>query len=412
MKKILVVGAGASGLFAAGRAASLGAQVRLLEKMKYPGLKLRITGKGKCNLTNIAPLERFLDQFGREGRFLRSAFQVFFAPELMAFLEKLGIPLEVQRGGRVFPASGGAPDLVKALVDWNISEGVRLEPSTEVESLLLRGKQVEGVKTRDGRIINADSVILCMGGASYPATGSDGSGFRIASSTGHTVTRIRPALVPLDIANFPCGSAAGLQLHNVDLSMYVDGRKKRSEFGEVMFTDSGMTGAALLRLSGAAVDELEQGRNVDLSIDFKPALSERKLDGRLLRDLDSRGSESLAGILRGLLPAELIPICLDLNGLPSDKRGNQVTADQRRRIRNWLKDFRMQVAGPRPMGEAIVTAGGVDLREIDPRTMESKLVERLFISGEMLNLQANTGGYNLQAAFSTGWLAGESAASG
>lgn len=406
MKKVIVVGAGASGLLAAGRAALFGAEVLLLEKMKHPGRKLRITGKGRCNLTNVAELDTFMGQFGRNGKFLRSAFSVFFVPELLDFFTGIGIQLEFQRGGRVFPSSGSAPEVVDSLVKWARGQGATLKSSSPVVSLLLEKGRVAGVKTRRGEKIEADAVVLSMGGASYPATGSDGDGFRLAESAGHSIVDIRPALVPLETSPFASTRADGLQLQNVKVSMYVNQKKKREEFGELLFTSFGISGPTVLRLSGDAVDELSSGNRVELSIDLKPGLDMGKLEARILRDLESRGTEAVSSILRGLLPRELVPVCLELTGINWNIAGNQLRAGPRKKLREWLKDFRLEVKGPRPLAEAIVTAGGVSLKEVNPATMESRIVKNLFITGEMLDLQADTGGYNLQAAFSTGWLAG------
>ena len=410
MKKVTVVGAGASGLFAAGRAASLGAEVLLLEKMKYPARKLRITGKGRCNLTNMADLDLFIGQFGKNGRFLRSAFSVFFAPELIDFFSGLGIKLETQRGGRVFPSSGSAPEVVDTLVRWTRSQGSAIKCSSPVESLLIESGSVAGVRTARGDIFRSEAVILSMGGASYPLTGSDGDGFRLAESAGHDIIPVRPALVPLEIAPSSCTRAAGLQLQNIKLTMFVNSRKKREEFGELLFTDFGVSGPTILRVSGDVVDEINSGNRVELSIDLKPGLDNGKLEARILRDLESRGTENVSSILRGLLPRELVPVCLEHTGINRNTVGNQLRAGSRKILRDWLKDLRLEVTGPRPLAEAIVTAGGVSLREVNPATMESRIVKNLFITGEMLDLQADTGGYNLQAAFSTGWLAGEMAA--
>ena len=408
MNKVIVVGAGASGLLAAGRAAYLGAEVLLLEKMKHPARKLRITGKGKCNLTNTADLETFMSQFGKNGRFLRSAFSVFFVSELMDFFTGLGIQLETQRGGRVFPAGGSAPEVVDSLVKWTRGQGVTLKSSSPVAALLIENGRVSGVKTSKGEVFKANAVVLCLGGASYPATGSEGDGFRLAESAGHTIVDIRPALVPLETRPYASTRATGLQLQNVKVSMSADKKKRREEFGELLFTDYGVTGPTVLRLSGDVVDNLRAGARVELSIDLKPALDMAKLEARILRDLESRGTETVSSILRGLLPRELVPICLELTGINPGTAGNQLKSGSRRKLRDWLKDFRLEVKGSRPLAEAIVTSGGVSLKEVNPVTMESRIIKNLFITGEMLDLQADTGGYNLQAAFSTGWLAGGS----
>ncbi len=409
MERIVVIGAGAGGMLAAGRAAAAGAGVLLLEKMPSPGRKVRITGKGRCNLTNIAPLPEFIEHFGRNGRFLRQPFHRFFTPELMEFFRSLGLELVTERGGRVFPASGRAPEVVAALHRWLGRQGVELRTSVPVDDIIVEAGRVLGVVCR-GRMIRARAVILATGGASYPATGSSGDGYRMAAAAGHRIVPVRPALVPLVTAGESASRMAGLRLRNTGVRLVVDARQRLRLFGELEFTEQGVAGPTILTLSGMAVDALHEARQVELVLDLKPALDERRLDARLQRDFARRGREPLASVLRGLLPREMVAVCLELTSLPPGLAAGQVRAGQRRRLRAWLKDFRLRVTGHRPLAEAIVTAGGVDLREVDPRTMQSRLVAGLFLAGEILDLQGDTGGYNLQAAFSTGWLAGRSAA--
>ncbi len=408
-ERIIVIGAGAGGMLAAGRAAAAGAEVLLLEKMRSPGRKVRITGKGRCNLTNIAPLPEFIEHFGRNGRFLRQSFHRFFAPELMEFFRSLGVELVIERGGRVFPASGRAPDVVAALRHWLGRQGVELRTSAPVDDIIVEAGRVRGVVCR-GRRIGARAVVLTTGGASYPATGSTGDGYRMAGAAGHRIVPVRPALVPLVTAGESAFRMAGLRLRNTGVRLVVDSRQRARLFGELEFTDQGVAGPTILTLSGMAVDALRGRRQVELVLDLKPALDERRLDARLQRDFARRGKEPLASVLRGLLPRELVAVCLELTSLPPGLAAGQVRAGQRRRLRTWLKDFRLRVTGHRPLAEAIVTAGGIDLREVDPRTMQSRLVAGLFLAGEILDLQGDTGGYNLQSAFSTGWLAGGAAA--
>jgi len=422
-RHVIVIGAGPAGLMAAGQAAEQGATVLLLEKMDRPGRKLRITGKGRCNLTNVAPLSDFVAHFGPNGRFLRQAFSRFFTPDLVAFLEGLGVPTVAERGGRVFPASQEATDIVDALLRWVRDRGVTLRTRSPVERLLVEGERVTGVRIAGNqvssekpgfsdseRLYRADAVIVATGGASYPATGSTGDGYRLAESVGHTVVPIRPALVPLETAGDVAPRLQGLSLRNVAVRLWVDGKKQGELFGEMLFTHFGLSGPTVLSLSRQTIDALRLGQSVRLSIDLKPALDERKLDARLLRDLDAHGKQQFRTLLKGLLPRKLIPVCLDLTGIPPEKLAHQITAQERKRLRAWLKDFRLQVTGHRSFREAIITAGGVDTREVDPRTMASRLVEGLYFAGEVLDVDADTGGYNLQAAFSTGWLAGRSAA--
>ena len=407
-QRIIVIGGGAAGMMAAGQAAAAGAQVILLEKMNRPGRKLAITGKGRCNLTNIAEMKEFIDHFGPNGCFLRQAFSSFFAPELMVFLEQLGLELVSERGGRVFPSGGKAPEVVKAFQKWLLESGVLIKTTTRVELLLTTNGRISGVLANN-ETLPCDAVILATGGASYAATGSSGDGYRLASAVGHTIIPIRPALVPLEIAGSLTTPMDGLDLRNINVRLLVNGKRCRQEFGEMSFTKFGVTGPVILTLSGDVVDGLRSGKSVSLSIDLKPALDEQKLEARLLRDLETRNKEQMSSVLRGLLPREMIPTCLTLNEIPEDRLAGQVTAKERKRLKTWLKDFRLPVSGHRPFTEAIITAGGVDLKEVDPRTMESRKVRSLYLAGEVLDIQGDTGGYNLQAAFSTGWIAGRAA---
>jgi len=406
---------------AAGQVAELGADVLLLEKMNRPARKLRITGKGRCNLTNVAPIPQFIEHFGPGGRFLRQAFHRFFTSDLVAFFEELGVPTVTERGGRVFPASEEAQDVVDALTRWVRQRGVALRTESPVERLVVEEGRMVGVrvsarnqvsavsKAAKPGFYHADAVIVATGGASYPGTGSTGDGYRMAEAVGHTIVPIRPALVPLETAGDIALRLQGLSLRNVTARLLVGGKKQAELFGEMLFTHFGVSGPIILSLSRRAVDALRQGQRVTLSIDLKPALDERKLDARLLRDLDAHGKRQFRTLLKGLLPQKLIPVCADLTSISPTKLAHQVTAQERERLRVWLKDFRLDVTGHRPLAEAIITAGGVDTREVDPRTMESRLVEGLYFAGEVLDVDADTGGYNLQAAFSTGWLAGRAA---
>jgi len=412
-RRVIVVGAGVAGLMAAGQAAESGAGVLLLEKMNRPARKLCITGKGRCNLTNVALLADFIAHFGPNGRFLRQAFSRFFTPDLVAFFQELGVPTVTERGGRVFPASEEAQEVADALAGWVRGRGVTLRTQSPVERLIVEGRRVMGVQVSFEKpgFYRADAVIVATGGASYPSTGSTGDGYRLAKAVGHTIVPIRPALVGLETAGDVAPRLQGLSLRNVTARLLVEGKKQAELFGEMLFTHFGVSGPIILSLSRQAVDALRQGQRVTLSIDLKPALDERKLDGRLLRDLDAHGKRQFRTLLKGLLPQKLIPVCLSQTAILPDKPAHQITSRERLRLRTWLKDFRLNVTGHRPLAEAIITAGGVDTREIDPRTMGSRLVEGLYFAGEVLDVDADTGGYNLQAAFSTGWLAGRSAAS-
>ena len=413
---MIVVGGGASGLMAAGQAASLGARTVLLEKMARPGRKLRITGKGRCNLTNDTGIPEFLARFGDAGPFLRNVFHRFFVPDLTAFFDDLGLPTVVERGRRVFPASGRAQDVLDALVRWAEGLGVRTSLRHAVHDLVVEDGRVCAVASavpgteRSGKsVIEARAVILATGGASYPATGSTGDGFRMARALGHRVVPVRPALVPLETAPLPPAGLQSLTLRNTLARLLIDDRKGPEAFGELTFTPFGLSGPVILTLSRVAVDALREGFRVHVSLDLKPALDTAGLDARLIRDLDSHGRKHLRNLLPGLMPRALIPLCLAGTGIPGDRPACRITSDDRGRLRAWLKDLRFEIIGHRPFEEAIMTAGGVDRREIDPRTMASRLVEGLYFAGEIMDIDADTGGYNLQAAFSTGWLAGRSA---
>jgi hypothetical protein len=408
-RRVVVVGGGAAGLLAAGQAAIAGAATTLIEKKKQTGRKLAITGKGRCNLTNSAPLEQFMEAFGPNGRFLRQPFMQFFNTDLVAFIEELGVKIELERGGRFFPVENRAEDIAQALENWATESGVKIRTGTVIDDLVVKDERVVGIRV-GRKQIDADAVIIATGGRSYPGTGSTGDGYRLAEKVGHTLIPTRPALVPIETARDTAKNLQGLSLKNVILKMIVDGKDSDQALGEMLFTHFGLSGPIVLLQSGQIVDALRLRKEVVLALDLKPALSEKKLEARLLREFTANGNRRLQNILKELLPAKLIPVCLSLLELPADVKGNQVTTAERRRLRHWLKDFRFEVTGHRPIAEAIITAGGVSLKEIDPRSMESRLIGGLYFAGEVLDIDGPTGGYNLQAAFSTGWLAGRSAA--
>ncbi|MBA3037738.1 MAG: aminoacetone oxidase family FAD-binding enzyme, partial [Desulfobacterium sp.] len=339
-RKVIVIGGGPAGLIAAGQAAQAGAETLLLEKMKRTGLKLSITGKGRCNITNTAEISDFISHFGKTGHFLHQAFARFFNTDLMEFFNELGIELVTERGGRVFPASGKAPDVQRALLQWNKRSGVRIQHLAPVDKILIHNKHLTGVVSQ-GKEIRCDAVILATGGVSYPATGSTGDGYSLSESAGHTVIPVRQALVPLETSGDEAKRMAGLNLRNVNTRMFINGRGKREEFGEIVFTEFGMTGPAILTLSGEAVDSLRNGHKVTFSIDLKPALDENKLDARLQRDIASRGKEQISSLLRGLIPREMVPVCLDLTRIPGEQLSCNMSAKERVRLRTWLKDFRL-----------------------------------------------------------------------
>jgi len=409
-KKVIVIGGGAAGLIAAGQSALAGSETIIFEKKYRPGRKLRITGKGRCNLTNIAPLPEFLDHFNAGSKFLRQTFNNFFSEDLVQFFGEIGIATELERGGRVFPENNDARLVVDAVEKWVRECGVEIITDSPVEVLITDKNNIAAVMLKNGKEHRADAVILATGGKSYPATGSTGDGYLMAESVGHTIIPARPSLVPIETAGDIALRLQGLSLKNVNVSLWIDGKKRDEKFGEMLFTHFGLSGPIILTLSRQIVDALLEGQKIELSIDLKPALDEVKLDQRLLRDLDKHGKQKFQTLLKDLLPKKLIPVCYDLTGIGPSKEAHQITSNERKRLRQWLKNFRFDVSGSRDFNEAIITAGGVSTKEIDPRTMESKLVRGLYFAGEIMDIDADTGGYNLQAAFSTGWLAGISAA--
>lgn len=415
--RVAVVGGGPAGLMAAGQAAISGADVLLFERNPKPARKLAITGKGRCNLTNKAPMQEFTDRFGPNGKFLRASFHNFFSEDLMDFFAKLGVKLAFERGGRVFPESGDAGEVVKTLIKWTLENGVKLVADARVRKLLVENNRVIGLSYSTGKygeekLHLSDRIILATGGASYPGTGSSGDGYRLATEVGHTIEPIRPALVPLVTRGEVAGRLQGLSLKNVKLKLLVDGKKNTEIFGEMLFTHYGLSGPIVLTISKKAVDFLNENRKVGVSLDLKPALDEKKLDNRLLRDLNANKKRKFKSILKSLLPRKLIAVCLDLTSIDGEKLCNRISSEERKRLKLWLKDFRIEITGHRSFNEAIITAGGIKLKEVNPRTMESRLVRNLYFAGEILDIDADTGGFNLQAAFSTGHLAGLRASEG
>ncbi len=409
-RKVVVVGGGPAGLIAAGEAAGRGAETLLLERMKSCGRKLSITGKGRCNLTNSASLADFLEAFGPNGKFLRQAFMAYFNSDLVAFIESLGVPIELERGGRYFPVDNNAPEIAQALARWAGRQGVTIRPNSQVTGLAFDDEKLSGLELKSGKKLPVDAVVVATGGLSYPGTGSTGDGYAWAEAVGHTVVPTRPALVPVETRGNLAQRLQGLSLRNVTATLLVDDQPQTTMLGEMLFTHFGLSGPIILQMSQLIVDALAARKEVAVSLDLKPGLDERKLEARLLRDFKSLGKKQFNTILKELLPSSLIPVCCDLCEIPPEATGNQITTAERRRLRKWLKDFRLEVSGYRSYDEAIITAGGIDLKEIDPRTMESKIVPGLYFAGEILDLDGPTGGYNLQVAFSTGWLAGRAAA--
>jgi predicted Rossmann fold flavoprotein len=408
---VIVIGGGAAGLIAAGRAAELGAKVMLLEKMERVGRKLLITGKGRCNITNEAAQSEYFKHIFPNGRFLKHAFATFFSQDIVNLLETQGVKTVVERGGRVFPESNNSVDVVEALLKYCIKNRVEIHCRHKVEKLLTENNEIRGVQVSSGgksTDIYAKSVILCTGGLSYPATGSDGDGYKMAKDTNHNLIPARQSLVPVETKGNLAQELQGLSLKNVTASVWVNGKKCKEEFGEMLFTHFGLSGPIILSLSRFIVDELRNKSKVEVSIDLKPALDENKLDDRLIRDLNENGKKQFDNIFKLWLSVKLIPVFLKELQIEENKQCNQVNSKERRKIMLLMKNFRFEVTGCRSFKEAIITAGGIDLQDIDSKTMESKKVKNLYLAGELLDLDANTGGFNLQIAFSTGWLAAES----
>lgn len=407
---VIVIGGGASGLMAAGRAAELGARVLLLEKMGRVGMKLALTGKGRCNLTNGGDLQTFIDSFRHNGKFLHNVFSRFFNDDLISFFKRRGLPTVEERGRRIFPASNRAQDVVRILRDYNSSHGVQMLFHAPVQEILQEAGRAGGVRT-EASIFRASRVILATGGASYPETGSSGDGYRLARSVGHTIHPIQPSLVPLETKETFVRNLQGLGLKNVRVTLITSKGKMGEEFGEMLFTHFGISGPIILSLSGVAVEELARGR-VEISIDFKPALSREQVEKRLVREFEMGGRKKISNILMNLLPKSMVPIFLQRVGIRLDQKGGEIRVEDRKRLVELLKDWRFTIRGPRPIEEAIITSGGINVKEINPSTLESRIVRDLYFCGEIIDIDGKTGGYNLQAAFSTGWVAGEAAAKG
>ena len=411
MANVLVIGGGAAGLLAGIAAAQSGAQTVILEKMRRPGKKILITGKGRCNITNNCDLQEIIKNIPGNGRFLNSALRRFTNQDIVQLLEDNGLPTKVERGGRVFPVSDKAADVVDTLVKIYKNYGGKLLTDCKVKSITAEFGKITGSVTADGQKFAADAVILAAGGASYPGTGSDGSGVKLAKALGHTIVPLAPSLVPLESDSPYISGLQGLSLRNIEGTVYADGKKIGSEFGEMLFTHFGVSGPIILSLSKCVAEAFARGaQEVELAIDLKPALDKDKLDARLQRDFTQYSRKQMPNGMKDLLPQRLIAPVLDQAFIDEEKFVNQLSRAERRRLVDVLKAFTVPITGTRPIAEAIVTAGGVSLKEIDPKTMESKLIKGLFFAGEVMDIDGYTGGYNLQAAFSTGYAAGTFAA--
>ena len=410
MKKIIVIGGGAAGLMAAVEAAKAGGEVLLLEKNKRLGKKLLITGKGRCNVTNVAPLQEFVKNIPGNGKFLYSAFSKYFNWDIRTFLEEEDVPLKEERGGRVFPVSDKAVDVVNAFERVLHRLAVQIKYNTAVKAIEVANNKVTSVLTEDGSIYEADAIILATGGASFPGTGSTGDGYKMVEQLGHTIVPLHPALVPLECEDDWVKELQGLSLKNVNVTVLVNDKPVKEMFGEMLFTHFGVSGPIILSLSRDIVLALKAKKQVDIAINLKPALTAEQLDKRLQRDLSKYSRKQIKNSLGDLLPHKLIEPMLDLAFIDGEKFVNQITKAERERFVELLQNLIVPIKKPRPLSEAIVTGGGISLKEIDPKTMESKIVQNLYCVGEVTDIDAFTGGYNLQAAFSMGYVAGQAAA--
>lgn len=406
MKRVVVIGGGAAGLMAAVIAGRERAKVTLLEKMNYVGKKMGITGKGRCNITNACDMSDFIKNTPGNGKFLYGAYERFTNEDLLQLLHDAGLETKVERGGRVFPASDSALDVRNTFMKLMKHYGVDVHLEEPVKKLLVDDGVVTGVVT-DKETYHADAVVIATGGKSYPATGSTGDGYILAAQVGHKITDIRPSLVPIVTEESWVKDLMGLSLRNVELSVVAKNKVQAKMFGEMMFTHFGITGPIVLSLSHT-VGKLMRKKNIGtigLDINLKPALSPETLDKRLQKDFDLYSKKQLINGMKDLLPSRLIPLIIELAGIDPQKPINQISKEERQQIGYMLQHMPLTVKGLRPVEEAIVTAGGISLKEFNPKTMESKLVKGLYGAGEVLDIDAFTGGYNLQAAFSTGYVA-------
>lgn len=407
---IVVIGGGAAGLLAGIAATAAGVKTTILERMKRPGRKLLITGKGRCNITNGAEIAEIIKNIPGNGKFLNSALRTFTNEDIRNLLEEHGCPTKQERGMRVFPVSDKAQDVVDTLVKIFEEQGGKLLTDVKVTKIVVENGKVKGVNYGKNQFMPCDKVILAAGGATYPLTGSDGFGAILAEDVGHKIIPLKPSLVPLTSDWQYTEELQGLSLRNTRATLLADGKKIGEEFGELLFTHFGVSGPIVLSLSNLASKALDVGKEVELVLDLKPALSYEQLDERIQRDFTEFSRKQIGNGLGKLLPHSLIAVVLDMAYLAEDKFINQITKTERQRLLNVLKQFVVPITGTRPLAEAIVTAGGVSVTEINPKNMESKLIQGLYFAGEVMDVDGYTGGYNLQAAFSSGWVAGNAAA--
>lgn len=409
MSNVIVVGGGAAGMMAAIFAARNGQNVTLLEKNEKLGKKIFITGKGRCNIPNASEIEDLFSAVISNPKFLYSGFYSFTNDQVIHFFEELGVATKIERGNRVFPVSDHSSDVIAALAREMQHLKVKVQLHCEVKELLINNeREIKGVRLANGKKMTADAVVVATGGISYPSTGSTGDGYRFARNCGHKVTELFPSLVPMEVKEWYAKELQGLSLKNIEIHI-TDGKKKLyDEFGEMLFTHYGVTGPVILSASSIVGKTLEK-KELVLHIDLKPALTEEQLDKRLLREFEANHNKQFKNAIDSLLPAKLRPVIIELSGIEEEKKVHEITKEERLNLLRLIKDFHMTLTGLRGYNEAIITKGGISVKEIDPGTMESKLIKNLYFAGEVLDLDAVTGGYNLQIAWSTGYLAGISA---
>jgi len=392
-------------MMAAGAAASYGAAVTVLEKNHRQGRKLLITGKGRCNITNNCDIAKLIENIPVNPRFLYSAFSKFTPADVMEFFENRGVPLKTERGGRVFPQSDKAMDINDALVSWCNEMGVKFLTECPVDEIIIEEGSVQAVKAC-GRVFNCSACIVAAGGSSYPLTGSNGDGFRLARSAGHTITPISPSLVPMEINEKDCAEMQGLALKNISITVTDEkGKLVYTDFGEMLFTHYGVSGPVIL----SASSHMRTAAGHTITIDLKPALTAEQLDARIQRDFAQNINKDFANSLFGLLPRSMVPVIVRRSGIAPETKVNQISKEQRLALAAIIKAYKITVKKFRPIDEAIVTSGGVSIKEIEPKTMQSKLVDGLYFAGEVIDVDAHTGGFNLQIALSTGYAAGTAA---
>lgn len=404
-EKIAVIGGGPSGMVAAGFASSRHKNVKLFEKNNKLGKKLFITGKGRCNITNNTDIENFLDNVTTNKDFLYSALYSFTNTDILSLLSNYNLKTKVERGGRVFPVSNKSSDVIKAFEKFLTEKDVNIILNKEVNKIIYKNGFFV-LEFKDGSNESFDKIIIATGGKSYPVTGSTGDGYRFARYLGHSIIDLKPALVPCEVQENWVKDIQGLTLKNISISAFIDNKKVYENFGEMLFTHFGITGPIVLTMSNIINKYIEQKRKINFFIDLKPALSLEKLDNRILRDFEKYNNKQVKNGLKDLLPQNLIPIVLKLSGIAEEKSINQITKEERNKLTKTIKNIELNFLKFRPLDEAIVTSGGVSTLEIDPSTMESKLIPGLFFAGEVIDVEALTGGYNLQIAYSTGYLAG------